>query len=256
MMSNLLEIRELSIKVKDQELIHDLDLTIPEGEVHALLGPNGCGKSTLLMTIMGFPTYEVTKGRILFDGRDIGDLDITERARLGIGVAQQRPPTLSGIALQDVIDYALTGNPQLKAAVDRMIDDYQMKPFLGRDINAGLSGGEIKRAELFQLLITHPRFAMLDEPDSGIDLESLALVGQMVNALLSKDPSRLAKRRTALIITHSNQILDYVPIDKAYIMLDGRIGCSGNPHILIREVREHGYEGCIACLQAAQESTI
>lgn len=254
-MNNLLEIRELSVKVDEQELIHDLDLTIPEGEVHALLGPNGCGKSTLLMTIMGFPAYEVTKGRILFDGRDIGDLDITERARLGIGVAQQRPPTLSGVTLQDIVDYALTNIPQRNSAVDQMEDVYKMKPFLDRDINAGLSGGEIKRAELFQLLITRPRFVMLDEPDSGIDLESLALVGQMVSALLSKDPIRLAKRRTALIVTHTNQILDYVPVDKAYIMLDGRIGCSGNPHILIREVREHGYESCIACLQAAREAT-
>lgn len=254
-MTNLLEIRDLSVEVDDQEIIHDLDLTIPEGEVHALLGPNGCGKSTLLMTIMGFPAYEMTKGRILFDGRDIGDLDITERARLGIGVAQQRPPTLSGVTLLDIVD-ALASNAHHKEAVDRMSDVYQIKPFLDRDINAGLSGGEIKRTELFQLLITHPRFAMLDEPDSGIDLESLALVGQMVGALLSKDPSRLAKRRTALIITHTNQILDYIPVDKAYIMRDGRIGCSGNPHILIREVRKHGYEGCIACLRAAREATI
>jgi Fe-S cluster assembly ATP-binding protein len=254
-MNNLLEIRNLSVKVGDQELIHDLDLTIPEGEVHALLGPNGCGKSTLLMTIMGFPTYEVTKGRILFDGRDTSDLDITERARLGIGLAQQRPPTLSGVTLQNIVNYALTSNAQHKAAVDRMADVYQMKPFLDRDINGGLSGGEIKRAELFQLLITRPRLAMLDEPDSGIDLESLAMVGQMVNALLSKDPSRLVKRRTALIITHTNQILDYVPVDKASIMLDGRIGCSGNPQILIRTVREHGYKGCVACLQTTQEAT-
>jgi Fe-S cluster assembly ATP-binding protein len=254
-MNNFLEIRGLSVKVDDQEIIHDLDLTIPEGEVHALLGPNGCGKSTLLMTIMGFPAYEVTKGQILFNGRDIGDLDITERARLGIGVAQQRPPTLSGVTLQDIVDYALSSNAHRKETINRMSDVYQMKPFLDRDINDGLSGGEIKRAELFQLLITRPSFVMLDEPDSGIDLESLAQVGQMVSALLSKDPSRLAKRRTAMIITHTNQILDYVPVDKAYIMLDGRIGCSGNPHILIREVREHGYEGCIACLQAAREAT-
>jgi Fe-S cluster assembly ATP-binding protein len=254
-MSNLLEIRELTVKVGDQELIHELDLAIPEGEVHALLGPNGCGKSTLLMTIMGFPNYEVTKGRILYNRRDIGELDITERARLGIGVAQQRPPTLSGVALQDVIDYALTSNTQLSAVVDHMAEIYQVKPFLSRDINAGLSGGEIKRVELFQLLLTHPKLAMLDEPDSGIDLESLAMVGQMVNALLSKDPGRLVKRRTALIITHTNQILDYVPVDKAYIMLDGRIGCSGNPQILIREIKKHGYEGCVACLQAAPGST-
>lgn len=124
-----------------------------------------------------------------------------------------------------------------------------MERFLDRDVNAGLSGGEIKRSELFQLLVTHPRFAMMDEPDSGVDLAALALVGDMVNALLSEEPARPAKRRAGLIITHTGQILNYVHADKADIMLDGRIGSSGNPHLILDKVREcGGYEECIRCI--------
>lgn len=123
-----------------------------------------------------------------------------------------------------------------------------MERFLDRDVNAGLSGGEIKRSELFQLQVTHPRFAMMDEPNSGVDLAALALVGDMVNALLSEEPARPAKRRAGLIITHTGQILDYVHADKAHIMLDGRIGCSGNPYILLDKIRKYGYEECIRCI--------
>ncbi|MEA3349338.1 MAG: ABC transporter ATP-binding protein [Chloroflexota bacterium] len=250
---NTLKIKALCVQVEGQELIHNLNLTIPEGEVHALLGPNGCGKTTLIMAIMGFPAYEVSQGQIFFEGRDITELGLTERARLGIGLTQQRPPTITGVRLQHIIDYVISNNPQRSDEIARLVSDFKMGPFLDRDIHAGLSGGEIKRAELFQLFVTHPRLALLDEPDSGIDMDALKLVGEMVNALLSKDPHRPAKRKTALIITHTNQILDYVPADKAHVMLDGRILCSGNPYIVINEIKQHGYEGCVTCLQAAKE---
>ena len=252
--ANTLKIKDLCVQIEGQELIHNLNLTIPDGEVHVLLGPNGCGKTTLIMTIMGFPAYEVTQGQILFDGRDITGLDLTEKARLGISVAQQRPPTIAGVKLQHILDYVLANNPQRSVEIAQLVSDFKMEPFLDRDLHASLSGGEIKRAELFQLFITHPRLSMLDEPDSGIDIDALKLVGEMVNALLAKDPHRPAKRRTALIITHTNQILDYVPADKAHIMLDGRILCSGNPSIVINEIRQHGYEECVICLQAKKDN--
>ena len=252
-MTNILEIKHLCVEVDGQELLHDLDLTIPDGEVHALLGPNGSGKTTLVMAIIGYPEYRVAKGQLLFDGEEITKLDITERARLGIAVAQQRPPTIAGVKLRQILDFVIENAPELAQEIDNLTRAFQMEEFLDRDINAGLSGGEIKRSELFQLLVTRPRFAMMDEPDSGIDLEALALVGDMINALLSKEPDRPAHRRAGLIITHTGRILDYVHADKAHIMLDGRIGCSGNPLILLDKVRQYGYEECIRCILGRRE---
>lgn len=254
-MPNLLEIRELCVEVEGRELLHRLNLAIPPGEVHALLGPNGCGKTTLMMAIMGYPQYEVTGGQILFDGVGLTNLDITARARLGLSIAQQRPPTLSGVQLQHLLAYAIDKKLQSPQAIDHLVDAFHMEPFLARDINAALSGGEMKRSELFQLLLLRPKLAMLDEPDSGVDLETLALVGQMVNTLLVDKGDCPARRRAALITTHTSYILDYVQADKAHIMLDGKIECSGNPRLIIEEIRRLGYQGCVECLQQSQEVT-
>jgi Fe-S cluster assembly ATP-binding protein len=253
-MNNILEIRNLCVEVDERELIHNVNLNIPPGEVHALLGPNGCGKTTLMMTIMGYPQYQICKGQVFFEGIDIIELDITERARLGIGIAQQRAPTISGVKLQHMVDYTIEKNRQEPWAIDELVRTFKMESFLDRDINAAYSGGEIKRSELFQLLITHPKFAMLDEPDSGIDLETLPRVGQMVNTLLARNSTCPARRQAALIITHTSYILDYVYADKAHIMLDGRLECSGNPHIMIDEIRRSGYEGCVQCMRPAWET--
>jgi Fe-S cluster assembly ATP-binding protein len=252
-MNNILEIRNLCAAVDEKELIHNVNLTIPFGEVHALLGPNGCGKTTLMMTIMGYPQYQISTGQILFDGTDITEMDITERARLGIGIAQQRAPTITGVKLRHMVDYVIERNRQMPQTIANLARTFKMESFLDRDINAALSGGEIKRSELFQLLITHPKFAMLDEPDSGIDLETLPVVGRMANTLLARSPTCPAQRQAALIITHTSYILDYVYVDKAHIMLDGRIECSGNPHIMIDEIRRSGYEGCVHCMRQAKE---
>jgi Fe-S cluster assembly ATP-binding protein len=247
-MTNLLEIKELCVAVDGQELLHDVNLIIPDGEVHTLLGPNGSGKTSLMMTIMGFSAYEITQGQILFEGQDIINLDLTERARLGISVAQQRPPTIAGVKLQHVLDYAIAGIPERAREVEGLVRKAHMAPFLERDINRGLSGGEIKRSELLQLLASQPRLAMLDEPDSGVDLESLTIIGDVINSLF-QDSGCPAKRRAGLIITHTGHILDYVQADKTHIMLNGTIACSGNPHLMLDIIREHGYEECVRCIQ-------
>ncbi len=247
-MTNILEIKDLCVEVEGQEILHDLDLVIADGEVHALLGPNGSGKTTLMMAIVGYPEYETTKGRILFNGDDIIELDITERARLGIGVSQQRPPTIAGVKLQQVLDYAVANAPQRAQEIDELVSTFQMEPFLERDINAGLSGGEIKRSELFQLLATRPRFVMMDEPDSGVDLEAMNVIGEMTNELLARNHAiRPTERRAGLIITHTGHILDYVHADRAHVMLDGYIGCSGNPRIILDQIRKYGYQECVRC---------
>jgi Fe-S cluster assembly ATP-binding protein len=248
-MTRLLEIKELCVAVDGQELLHQVNLVIPEGEVHTLLGPNGSGKTSLMMTIMGFSAYRVTQGQIIFDGQDITELDLTGRARLGITVAQQRPPTLAGVKLRHVLEYATAGAPDRAREIDMLVSQARMTPFLERDINRGLSGGEIKRSELLQLLTAQPRLAMMDEPDSGVDLESLAIVGEMINTLFSQDSPCPVKRRAGLIITHTGHILEYVQADKAHIMLNGTIACSGNPHLILDIIREHGYEECARCIR-------
>jgi Fe-S cluster assembly ATP-binding protein len=201
-----------------------------------------------MMTIMGFSGYEVTQGEILFKGQDITELDVCERARLGIAIAQQRPPTIDGVKLRSILAYTLRNeqNPEEKLA--ELAKTAQMEPFLDRSINDGLSGGEIKRAELLQLLAMSPAFSMMDEPDSGVDIEALTLVGGLINKLFSPDEKRPAKRNAGLIITHSGNILKYLSIDKAHVMHDGRIGCSGNPAIILDTISKYGYEECVRCI--------
>jgi Fe-S cluster assembly ATP-binding protein len=248
-MSNLLEIKNLSVKVDGQELLHSVNLTIPAGEVHALLGPNGSGKTSLMMTLMGFSAYQVVAGQILFEGQDITELNISERARLGIGVAQQRPPTIAGIKLRDVLAYTMAGDSARFNEFEGVIQEAHMERFLDRDINGNLSGGEIKRSELLQLLATQPKLAMMDEPDSGVDLESLAMVGNLVNRLFTANSTCPTQRSAGLLITHTGHILNYVEADKAHIMMNGSVACSGNPHLVLDIIRQHGYEECVRCIQ-------
>ena len=248
-MSNLLEIRNLSVHVDGQELLHRVNLVIPPGEVHALLGPNGSGKTSLMMTIMGFSAYQVVEGHILFDGQDITELDVTERARLGISVAQQRPPTIAGVKLRDVLAYTMAGDSARLHEFEQVIHDAHMERFLDRDINGNLSGGEIKRSELLQLLATQPKLAMMDEPDSGVDLETLPMVGNLVNRLFTADATCPTRRSAGLVITHTGHILNYIETDKAHIMMGGAVACSGNPHLVLDMVSQHGYEECVRCIQ-------
>ena len=249
-MTGLLEIGDLCVEVEGQEILHNVNLAIPTGEVHALFGPNGSGKTTLMMTVIGYPEYRVTRGRILFDGQDLAQLDITERARLGIGVSQQRPPTIAGVKLRQILDHvaANANAPQRTEEINGLARAFHTEPFLERDVNAGLSGGEIKRTELFQLLVTRPGFVLMDEPDSGVDLEAMNVIGEMTNELLARNhATRPKERRAGLIITHTGNILDHVYADKAHVMVEGCIGCSGNPQILLDQIREYGYEKCINC---------
>ncbi len=248
-MVNMLEIKGLYVDVDGQTLLHDINMAIPQGEIHALLGPNGSGKTTLMMTIMGFSAYRVAQGQIIFDGQDITYADITRRSRMGIGISQQRPPTITGVKLRNIIDYEVARDAIPHDEVMKLVKEARMEPFLDRDVNAGLSGGEIKRAELLQLLVSEPKFSMMDEPESGVDLESLALVGRLANQLFAKDPSRPVRRQSGLVITHTGHILNYIRADKAHIMLDGRIACSGHPQLMLDTIGQQGYEACVCCMR-------
>lgn len=243
----MLRVNGLSVSVENKEILHRVNLEIKENEIHALFGPNGSGKTSLLMAIMGIPPYRLTEGSVLFKGEDITDLPVNERARRGIGLSFQRPPTVRGLRTRKMVEICSQG----KADADALASSLELKEFLDRDVNYGFSGGEIKRVELLQLLAQDPDLVLIDEPESGVDLESIALIGEAINHLLRRD-IRLRERRemppkTGLIITHTGHILDYVKVDRAHVMCHGRIGCSGHPRELLEEIRKMGYEECVRC---------
>jgi len=244
----MLEIKHLSVAVNGRKILYDVNLTIGVGETHALFGPNGSGKTTLLMAIMGFPRYRITKGSITFKGKDITRLALDERARLGIGISFQRPPVVRGVRTRDMLTAALRDEGD-KVTIDQLAERANLGEFLDRDINYGFSGGELKRSELMQLLAQKPELTLLDEPESGVDLVNIALIGKLINELLEKDCPIRRRKCMGLIITHSGHILDYVNTRTGYVMLDGRIVCEGDPHEILATIKAKGYEECAKCVR-------
>jgi len=244
----MLEIRDLNVEVEGKEILHDINLTIRAGETHALFGPNGGGKTTLLMAIMGFPRYRVIKGQIIFNGKDITKSSLDERARLGIGMSFQRPPVVRGVKTRDMVAACVESRgPKDDSAIDELAKRLNMGELMDREINYGFSGGEIKRSELLQLLAQEPELVLLDEPESGVDLVNMSLIGEMINELLQKDLKR-RRTRSCLIITHTGHILDYVHASKGYVLLDGTIPCERAALEVLDSIKENGYEGCVKCL--------
>ena len=241
-MTEMLRITNLHVEAGGRKILRGVDLTVEEGETCILFGPNGSGKSTLLSTIMGYSTCKVTEGSIVFRGKDITGMSVDERARMGIGMMMQRPPNIFGVKLGDLVK-AASANP----GVIEQADDFKMSGFLDRDINVGFSGGEIKRSELLQLTAQKPEFILLDEPESGVDLESIDLIGEKVRELLDKDGGEARRRVSSLVITHTGQILDYIGADRGYVMKNGRIDYSGKPYDLFRHIKQHGYGECEEC---------
>ncbi|HOV52106.1 MAG TPA: ATP-binding cassette domain-containing protein, partial [Methanothrix sp.] len=193
----LLEIVDLSASIGNKQVLKNFNLKIGSGETHALFGPNGTGKTTLLNVIAGIPRYRVDGGRIVFKGKDITNMSMDERARLGIGMAFQRPPAIRGLRLKDLIRII---NP--KADVLAILNKMDFAAFAERDVNRGFSGGEVKRSEMVQLLAQQPDFVMLDEPDSGVDLENIKLIGDAINSLTQKDRRPSSRTKSGIIITH------------------------------------------------------
>jgi len=243
----MLEIKNLTVEVGDRRVLRDINLSVMSGSTSVLFGPNGSGKSTLLSTIMGLGNYKVVSGQILLDGKDITYMPIHERAKLGIGLMSQRPPNLVGVQLKTMLQVTSHGRVE-PSALARTLG---MERFLERDVNVGFSGGEIKRSELLQLAAQNPCIYLLDEPESGVDLESIEKVGKMIHDLITGDVTCAGRReregKSALVITHTGQILDYIEADRGYVMCNGTISCAGNPRELLREIRSKGYEECVKC---------
>ncbi|MBN1842907.1 MAG: ABC transporter ATP-binding protein [Deltaproteobacteria bacterium] len=249
----MLQVEDLQVKLGDKEILKHIDLEIHSGETHILFGPNGSGKTSLLMTIMGYPQYRVTGGKIVFKGEDITHMPVNERAQLGIGISYQRPPTINGVKTRQMIQICA------KRAVDMEVlaQKVNFSEFLERDINAGFSGGEIKRSELLQLMAQDPGLLLFDEPESGVDLENISVIGKTISELLQRDfkvnfqktQKDRHKERTkmGLIITHTGFILDYVTADKGQVLYEGVLTCTSHPQEIFRCISEVGYGECVRC---------
>jgi Fe-S cluster assembly ATP-binding protein len=240
----MLHIENLHVKVGDKQVLHDINLHIGEGETHVLLGPNGSGKTTLLMTLMGYSNYTITKGKIIFKGEDVTKMKAHERAKRGIGMLFQRPPTISGLKLGKLLT-AISRTK--KEDIPALATSVHMDKFLERDINKGFSGGEIKRSEVLQLMIQNPDFIMLDEPESGVDIENISLIGTAIGSLLEKDKHVIKRQKSGLVITHTGYILDYIETDRGHVMCDGQIRCHGNPREIMKDIKQRGYKECLEC---------
>ena len=241
-----LGIEQLTVEVEGREILHNINLGMKLGETHVLFGPNGSGKTTLLMAIMGFPKYRITRGKIIFKGQDITKLPLDERARLGIGMSFQRPPVVRGVKMRDMVAACLK-DQEHEERISQLAEKADLADFLDREMNYGFSGGEIKRSELMQLLAQKPTLTLIDEPESGVDLVNISLIGELLNSLLEKDCPIPERKSMGLIITHTGHILDYVNARTGYVMCNGVIGCEGDSREILTSIREKGYQECINC---------
>jgi Fe-S cluster assembly ATP-binding protein len=243
-----LVIKDLHVHVEGKEILKGLNLVVRPGEIHAIMGPNGTGKSTLAYALMGHPNYEVAAGEVFFGGENILELEPDERSHRGLFLAFQYPIAIPGVTVANFLRTAINAhrkaaNPedkgmpilQFRAMLKERMDLLQMDhSFAGRYLNEGFSGGEKKRAEILQMAALKPEIAILDETDSGLDIDALRIVSEGVNALRGPDFG-------AVVITHYQRILNYIKPDIVHVMLDGRIVESGGPELAL-QLEEHGYE--------------
>ncbi len=241
-MEKKLEIKDLWVSHDDQMILKGVNLTLPLGEVHALMGPNGAGKSTLGKVIAGDPNYKVEKGQILMDGEDITALEPDERARKGLFLAFQYPVEVPGVSIANFLRLALKERLGRDVPVMEFYQRVQEalktlewdEEILTRYLNEGFSGGEKKRNEILQLLVLRPRYAILDETDSGLDIDALKIVARGVNSMRGPEFS-------ALVITHYQRLLNYIVPDVVHVMMDGRVVKTGGPE-LAQELEKRGYD--------------
>ncbi len=237
-----LKIKDLTVKINGKIILNDFNLEIKSGEIHAIMGPNGTGKSTLTKVIMGDPNYEIVKGNIYFDNIKINDMPVDERARLGIFLGMQMPMEIEGVSNADFLRTALRSkNENFKLysfikELDKTVEDLKMnKDMIHRGINEGFSGGERKKNEILQMHILKPQLVMLDEIDSGLDVDSLKIVGESVMDYYQKEKPAI------LLVTHYQRLLDYIKPDYIHVMSLGKIVKSGDSS-LVKVIEKEGYE--------------
>lgn len=241
-MSELLRVENLHVSVGGKELLHGINLTVNKGEVHVIMGVNGAGKSTLLHAIMGNPVYQITEGHIYFEGQDVTELSVDKRAKLGIFLSFQNPISVAGITMENFIRTAKTtisGKQQrlfpFKRLMKNRMEGLLMDPsYADRYLNDGFSGGERKKSEILQMRILEPKLAMLDETDSGLDVDAVRTVSKNISEYHNEENS-------ILIITHLNQILKFITPEFVHVLIDGRIVREGGPE-LVEEIETNGFD--------------
>ncbi len=256
-----LVIKNLHVEVEGKEILRGIDLTVREGEIHALMGPNGSGKSTLSYALMGHPKYEITQGSVTFDGQDLLELEVDERARLGLFLAFQYPQAVPGVSVTNFLRMAVNAHRGVLTADTRKDDPDAPKPIkipefrkmleaamdllkvdrdlIRRYLNDGFSGGEKKRVEILQMAMLNPHVAILDETDSGLDIDALKIVAEGVNTLVTD------RGMGALVITHYQRLLNHITPEFVHILVDGKIVADGGPD-LAKQLEADGYEKVLA----------
>ncbi len=237
----MLEIKDLHVEIEKKEVLKGINLKFKKGKIHALMGPNGSGKSTLANTLMGNPKYKITKGKIIFNGEDITNLDPAQRAKKGIFLSFQNPSEIEGITISNFLRMSLNNSKNQKISV---LDFHKLlkeklkflkmpENFSERYLNYGFSGGEKKKSEILQLSILDPKVAILDETDSGLDIDALKIIANGVNKLMNKE-------KIIMVITHYKRILEYLKPDKLFVMMNGKIVLEGE-HELVNQLEKKGY---------------
>jgi len=246
---SILEIRDLTVKVEEKIILDSISLQLRAGESYIVFGPNGSGKTSLIHAIMGIPPFEVASGEILFMGKDISKLTVYERANLGMAIGFQHPPEIRGVKLGDILKICLGRERHYSFSKEEqaMIENFRLTEFLDRDINVGFSGGERKRAEILQAMFLKSKMLFLDEPDSGVDIDSLKVIADELQRFLEVSGS------AALIVTHKGDILDHIKSRYACIIMDGKSHCFNDPKKIYNEIRENGYEHCVSCMLRKEE---
>jgi len=246
---SILQVKNLGVKIENKIILNNITFSLKGSESHILFGPNGSGKTTLVGALMGLPSYEVFSGKIFLMKKDVTSKSVEERANLGIALGFQNPPEITGIKLADMLKLCAGKNPKEDFSKEEreLVEAFRLGDFLNRDINVGFSGGEKKRAEILQLIFLKPKLLLLDEPDSGVDVESLRLIANEIQRYVEKSGS------TALIITHKGDVMEHVKAKYGCVLLNGALHCFTNPIRIYEEIKKVGYEECVACRKRNME---
>lgn len=243
---SILEVEDLVIKVAGKVILDGITFKLQEHENYILFGPNGSGKTALISAILGLQPFEVVSGKIVFMGEDLTAKNTEERAKLGISIGFQNPPEIMGVTLSQLLNLCLNKDT-FSSNEDKLIDTFNLRAFLNRDINVGFSGGERKRAEILQMILLKSKLLLLDEPDSGVDIESLKVIAREIQRYIEESKS------SALIITHNGDILEYIKANYACVLIDGTINCFANPKLIYENIKRDGYKECISCQKRVEE---